>query len=272
QLPEPRLRGQEERLADPDQRGQRRVVGPGRRAGRRGDDRHVPELADQQRQRDRQHLMSFRPAALELTAQYTERVALAPVIGYLARHQLDLFPGDPQIRRGPSLIAEDVGTGAVHEVAATATQLANRDGSLRVEVRGPRLAVGWANAGAGASSSLEAARALLEALVAAHAEAAGAWPVAVRHRAHVYRAVADPVSVVTAQLQATPVPRGEIIGAEIGVRMARAFAGRRATIALRQQAATGLRAADGPVVIVEVDTFVAPASAPLDPSALAALL
>jgi hypothetical protein len=216
--------------------------------------------------------MSFRPAALELTVQYTQPVALAPVVGYLAQHQLDLFTGEPQIRRGPSLIAEDVGTGAVHEVAPVATQLSNRDGSLRVEVRGVRLAVGWANAGAGASSSLEAARALLEAVVAAHAEAAGAWPVAVRHRAHVYRAVADPVSVVTAQLQATPVPRGEIIGAEIGVRVARAFGGRRATIALRQQAASGLRAADGPVVIVEIDTFVAPSSAALEPSALGALL
>ena len=58
--------------------------------------------------------MSFRPAALELTVQYTQPVALAPVVGYLAQHQLDLFTGDPQIRRGPSLIAEDVGTGAVH--------------------------------------------------------------------------------------------------------------------------------------------------------------
>jgi hypothetical protein len=216
--------------------------------------------------------MSFRPAALELTVQYTEPVALAPVVAYLAQHHIDLFTGDPQIRRGPPLIAEDVTTGAVRDVAPTATQLSNRDGSLRVEVRGVRLAVGWANAGASASSSLEAARALLEALVAAHAEAAGAWPVAVRHRAHVYRTVADPVSEVTAQLASTPVPRGEIIGAEIGVRTARAFGGRRGTIALRQQAASGLRAADGPVVIVELDTMVAPSSAALEPATLAALL
>lgn len=214
----------------------------------------------------------FRPAALELTVHYARPVARAPIIGYLAQHRLDLFTGDPQIVRGPSLIAEDVATGAVHDVAATLTRLSNGDGSARVEVRGAQLAVGWASAGAGASSSIDAARGLLEALVAAHAGAADAWPIGVRHRTHVYRTAPDPVSVITAQLAATPLAHGELIGAEIAVRAARTIGGRRATVALRQQASAGLRAAEGPVVIAEIDIQVLPSDPPLERLALAALL
>ena len=211
----------------------------------------------------------FRAAALELTAFYARTVSRAPIIGYLAQHRLDLFTGDPQITRGPSLIAEDATTGAVHDVAATLTRLANSDGTARVEIRGAQLAVGWANAGAGASSSLDAARGLLEALVAAHA-ATGAWPIGVRHRSHAYRTVADPVAAVAAQL-AAPIA-GELVGAEIAVRTARVIGGRRATAAVRQQAAAGLRVTDGPVVIAEIDIHVLPAEPPLDRPALAALL
>jgi hypothetical protein len=214
----------------------------------------------------------FQPGALELTVHYARPVARAPIIGYLAQHRLDLFTGDPQIVRGPSLLAEDAGTGAVHDIAATLTRLSNGDGSARVEIRGSQLAVGWANAGAGASSSLDATRALLEALVAAHAAAADAWPIGVRHRAHVYRTVADPVSAVAAQLATTPLARAELVGAEIAVRAARMIGGRRATVALRQHASAGLRAADGPVVIAEIDIQVLPSDPALDRLALAALL